>query len=170
MFILLLFTKEDNIFFLLSSLLLWRTIGNAGQLNIAYYEFFNTNPYTFYTHIGPINFFANSYPYGDRELGQIIGQDFFLSEDLNANANFWASDGFASMGLFGVVIISILMLGILVWVNTISKFKNQLFILLLLIPLLGSLTNTSLFSTMWSGGGFFMFLVFSLIKLPVKNS
>ncbi len=162
-FLLTVYTEEGNFFFLLSSMILFRTVGNGGYLNCSYYEFFSTHPKTYYSHIGPVNFFTQSYPYKDLGLGQVVGQ-YFWSDDMNANANFWATDGFAAMGLSGVMFVSIFMFFLFILMNALTKDKNTLFILLLFIPMIGSLTNTSLFSTMWSGGGFFM-----LLSLPILN-
>jgi hypothetical protein len=134
-----------------------------------YYEYFSTHPKTYYSHIGPVNFFTQSYPYHDLGLGQVVGQ-YFWSSDMNANANFWATDGFAAMGLAGIAFISVIMFLLLVVTNMVTKNINRLFVLLLFVPIIGSVTNTSLFSTMWSGGGFFMIIVITLLKFPKEET
>ena len=162
------FQGMDSPLAMLASIIILRVIATGGILNVLYYEFFLDHPNTYYSHIGPINFFTNWYPYGDVSIGQVIGA-YFVSDDLNANANFWASDGIASIGIIGVLVISIILFVIVVFLNTISKRHNQFFLILLFIPLLGTLLNTSLFQTMWSGGGFFITLLLLLLKTENKS-
>jgi hypothetical protein len=69
----------------------------SGQLNILYYDFFSKHTQTHYSHIGLFNIFIKSYPY-EQPLGFVIGKYFYNSDELNANANFWATDGFAAWG------------------------------------------------------------------------
>lgn len=152
-----------SIIFYISSLFMWRIVGVGGNLNLWYYDYFTNHPQTLYSHIRPVDFFTQSYPYGDLGLGQVIGKHYW-SQNMNANANFWATDGFAAYGLTGVVIISFVFAFVLIFLNTISKKYDKLFLLLLFIPFLGSILNTSLFSTMWSGGGFFIILLLLFIR------
>jgi hypothetical protein len=169
--LLLLFPQPGSLVFYISSLFMWRIVGCGGHLNLWYYDYFSNHPLTHYSHIGPINFFTKSYPYGNLDLGQVVGR-FYWSEDMNANANFWATDGIAAYGLTGVVIVSIVLLFVMVLLNTITKKFDRKFILLLFIPFLSTLLNTSLFSTMWSGGGIFIiiFLLFCKKEFYAKET
>ena len=168
--LLILFPQPGQIFFYISSLLMWRIVGVGGHLNIWYYDFFLSHPYTYYSHIGPINFLTKAYPYGDLGLGQVVGRHYW-TEDMNANANFWATDGFASYGLIGVIIASLVFMFILIFFNTITKKYNKIFLILIFTPFIMSLLNTSLFSTMWSGGGIFLilFLLFNKSEFYSKE-
>jgi len=159
--LLLISPQKDTLLSYFSSLLMWRIVGCGGHLNLWYYDFFSDNPLTYYSHVGPINFFTESYPYGNLDVGQVVGS-FYWHDKMNANANFWATDGIAAYGLTGVIIVSLVLFFIMVLLNTITKKFDKRFILLLFIPFISTLLNTSLFSTMWSGGGIFLiiFLLF----------
>lgn len=153
-----------SVSFIVTSLLLMRTIGNGGMLTMWYDNFFLQNSYTYYSHINIVNFFTKSYPYGEFGVGQVIGKAFW-SEQMNANANFWATDGIAALGLTGVVIVSLVFFFIFIFANAFTQYYNRRFLALVFVPFIYTLLNQSLFSTMWSGGGFFLIMFFSL-----KNS
>lgn len=151
--------QTDGLLFLISSLLINRTIGNAGQLTLLYYEFFRTHPQTAYAHIHGIRELTGAYPYGARELGQVIGQ-FYWSDQTNANANFWATDGFAALGTPGLVFATAAAIAWLSIMNSVTRRYDRLFVVLCLVPFLVAVLNTSLFSAIWSGGAFFLILFF----------
>lgn len=134
-----------------SSLIWMRTIGNGGYITMRYYDFFSDHPLTYYTHINIVKMITDSYPYGDADLGQVVGR-YFFSEDMSANANFWATDGIAAAGISGVVICSTVLFFIFVAFNVVSKGYGLLFLIITFIPYINSLLNTSLFSSLWTGG------------------
>jgi hypothetical protein len=152
-------------FNVLSSLFMMRTVGNGGSLTKHYHDFFIDNPKTYYSHINIINYFTRSYPYNEDALGQVVGKEYW-SDDMNANANFWATDGIAALGDFGILFSSFLLFIIFIIFNNISRNYNKLFLILILIPYLFSILNTSLFSSILTGGAFivFFFLSFKSIK------
>src|SRR5690606_22155438 len=112
----------------INSVLISRTIGNGGLLTFWYDDFFQNNPYTYYSHINFVNLISQSYPY-DRELGLLIGRAYW-HEKMNANANFWATDGIAAMGILGTFLANIIMAVILFLLDFVSKNKDKLFIIL----------------------------------------
>lgn len=151
------------------SALFWmRTLGNGGMLTTYYHKFFNEHPNTHFSHINVVNAITNGYPYGEKSLGQVIGGEYW-SEELNANANFWATDGFAAMGDMGIIFSGLILFVIFVIFNKISLYYNKLFLICILIPFLGTMMNTSLFTSLVTGGGFLIFLFLSL-KNTTKNS
>lgn len=155
--LILLLTQIEFSFF--SSLLLSRTIGNGGLLTYKYFDFFSTNPNTYFSHINIINKITNNYPYEDSMVGQVVGREYW-GPTMNANANFWATDGLASLGLYGVPIISIIFCFFLIFLNSITRKQNQLFILLCCLPFILNITNTSFFSSLLTGGGFLIVIFF----------
>ncbi len=164
--------EEQEVQFVVTSLLLFRTIGNAGFMAIHYYDFFQDHPYTYFSHVGFINALTGLYPFGKLQLGQVIGQ-YYWSEDTGANATFWVSDGFAAMGIAGVLIISFVCFVIFVLMNALVKHHNQLFVVLAFLPFMFYIANTPLFLTMMSGGGLFLMLYFFMCKpadTELKNS
>lgn len=152
----------DSPLFMAASILIMRVVATGGILNLTYYNFFLDHPHTYYTHIGPINAITGAYPYGNLQLGEVIGQ-YFIG-DINVNANFWATDGIASIGLIGVLVISVVLFLLLILLNTITKRYNKIFLVLLFMPFLATLLNTSLFQSMWSGGGFFIIILLLCLK------
>ncbi|MFC6267714.1 hypothetical protein [Frigoriflavimonas asaccharolytica] len=137
-----------------TSLLWMRTVGNGGYLTKFYHDFFETNPITYYTHINVVNAITNGYPY-DKTLGEVVGN--FYWNDANTNANFWATDGIAALGDFGILFSSVLLFFLFVIFNTITVNYNKLFLILILIPYSLALLNASLFSSLVTGGGFLVF-------------
>jgi hypothetical protein len=144
--------------------LFWmRTVGNSGSLTLHYFNFFAEHPKTYFTHINVINKLTGLYPYGDDIVGQVVGR-YYWTDETCANASFWATDGIAALGLPGILVSSLLLAGILAVLNALVTRANILFALIALIPFISSLLNTSLFSSMWTGGGFFVFFLFWLLK------
>lgn len=159
--ILLLFPAFSDKVHFAKSMTMWRIVGNGGYLTMWYHNYFSTNPYTYYSHINIVNIVTEAYPY-DVPLGVVIGQAYWGS--MNANANFWATDGIAACGMSGVILITFLLFSVLVFFNTITKKINTLFVLLLTIPFSYSILNVSLFTSLLSGGGFLMMLLFIILS------
>lgn len=166
---LVILTKPDTLMFMISSVFMMRTISIGGISNVNYYDFFLTHPNTYFSHVGIINKITGYYPYGNISIGETIG--FFLFDtDVNANANFWATDGIASFGIFGIIIISLIFFLFLILLNTVTKKYNRTFIILLFLGFIGTLLNTSLFSSLMSGGGIFIIIsLFFLDKEQLNN-
>lgn len=137
-----------------SSILWMRTIGNGGYLTKYYHDFFLENPITYYSHINIINAITGAYPY-KKILGEVVGHHYW--NDADTNANFWATDGFAALGDIGILVSGILLFGLFVVFNTVTKGYNKLFLILIFIPYVMGILNSSLFSSLLTGGGFFMF-------------
>ncbi|HEY4132651.1 MAG TPA: hypothetical protein VGM50_18705 [Gemmatimonadaceae bacterium] len=143
--------------FAAAALLLMRTIGNGGQLAVAYYDFFSTHTQTGFSHVSGLALFTRPYPYGDLGVGQVIGQ-FYWSPFMNANASFWATDGLAAMGLPGVLIVTLVFAMVLVVMNSVSREYGLTFTALAFIPFIAMVMNQSLFSALLSGGAIIMML------------
>jgi len=150
-------------FNIISSLFWMRTIGNGGLLTSTYFDFFSTHPKTYYSHINLVNAITHAYPYGDKGLGQVIGQ-YYWSDDLNANANFWATDGIAALGMPGILSISIFVFAVFVVLNNVTKHHDKLFVIMCLIPFLSSMLNMSFFSSLLTNGGLLIILFFIFVK------
>lgn len=156
-----LFTGNNPI----TSLIWFRTIGNGGFLTMHFYDFFSKFPKTYYSNIRIINLITNSYPYDSPELGLVVGS-YYWTEDAGANANFWATDGIASVGLPGIILSSCFIFFVFFIINSITRKYNQLFILLCYMPFIFSVTNMSLFTSLFTGGAILM--SFLLVFIP-KN-
>ena len=158
---------DNEIYFYIPSMLFMRTIGNGGLLNFWYFDFFSNHPITYFSHVNIINFFTNNYKYGEIGLGKVVGTHYW-SSTMNANANFWATDGIASLGLIGVLFISLVLSLLLIILNFITDLNKNNFHILVLLPFLASLTNTSLFSSILTGGLFLIMILFLILKNPNK--
>ena len=96
-------------------------------------------------------------------MGYIVGAEFW-SADMNANANFWATDGIASMGIFGILLINIIFSLVLYVLNVVSSNTNKLFVILLFLPLISAFLNASTFTALFSGGAFLSILFLLNLK------
>lgn len=161
---------------LLADFLAWyvgvRSFLLPGATVIYYYDFFAEHGYTFLSHVTGFNQLIDTpknYLLDLRwpSLGLIVGEDYLNMPTMNANANFIASDGIASMGLIGVYF-SFAMFA--VFLKLLDKSANGINILLtlpMLLPIALTLTNGSLFTTLTSYGG--IFLMFSFRFLVTKD-
>ena len=150
-----------SLLYVAAAIFLNRTIGNGGQLAVAYYDFFTFFPQTEYSHIHGISLLTRPYPYGDLIPGQVVGQ-YFFGPTTTANASFWATDGIAAFGLTGVAIASAAFAMVLVVMNSITRTYDTLFVSLCFLPFVVTLLNQSMFSSLWSGGGIFLLVFFLL--------
>lgn len=150
----------------IASLVFMRSICIGGVLTAQYYYFFDTHPKTYYSHINIIGQLIK-YPYGKESLGIVIGYQFNREKLVNSNASFWATDGIAAAGSLGILLISIL-LAIVFWtLDSIAVKHNIVFTSLSVVIISISLLNTSLFTTLLSGGLALMIILFSLMPKVV---
>lgn len=150
-------------FFMISAVILMRTFGIAGLLTFQYNEFFKKNELTYFSHVNIVNFFTQNYPY-DRSLGFVVSSYFGADEDVNSNANFLATDGLASFGLFGVIIVSILLGLYFAFTKTQLKEGNQLIIGIMIVPFSFIVLNVGLFTSILSGGFLFLNIYYLFFK------
>jgi hypothetical protein len=166
-FIWLLYIIDSELLNLLKSLFLMRTLSTGGWTITTYYEFFSLKGLTYFSHVGPIGaLIGKSYSI---EPGQLIGLEYSLSEDANFNANFWATDGIASLGVIGVIIASILLALVLRAFFNITRGMDQRAVSILLAGLWLSLLNASLFTSMLSGGGFLIYILLFFSRRRLMN-
>jgi hypothetical protein len=141
-----------------------RSMMVPGAFILHYLTFFTDRGFTYFSHIRGLDILIGvpaAYHNDPRwpAIGLIIGEDYFGLDDLNANANFIASDGAASLGLLGV---AIAMLGFGLLLKVFDKVSSGVGILslLLLLPIGLTLTNGSLFSVLTSFGGLLWLALF----------
>lgn len=152
-----------------NSIVLVRTVGNGGMLTYWYDSFFLHHPHTYLSHVNIVNLITNMYPY-NMSVGQVVGREYW-SEGMNANANFWATDGIGGFGIYGIMLFNIIFTGILLLLDYLSSQVDQLFVLLLFVPFSSAFLNSSLFTAILSGGAVFsiMLLVGNKKNLPLSN-
>lgn len=128
---------------------------------IQFYEFFHYNDFTFFSHVTLINKIV-PYPY-EHDLGKVIG-NYHYGGGINTNGGFWATDGIASMGYVGLLLISF-MCSILFYVfdSIVDKYPLK-FVFISLLFLSINFMNISIFTTILSGGFLLLFIFYYFIS------
>lgn len=160
---------DDGVLFYGKSILLVRTLSAGGWAMANYYDFFSTHGFTFYTHIRFVDALFNAYPYGDYSLGQLIGFEYTGGTEANFNANFWASDAFAALGLAGVPVVTAAICGALYLINKSAYGYPRDFVVLWFAGFWLALLNVPLSVALLSGGGFLTMLLLWLDSPKVNQ-
>lgn len=145
-------TAASGALFSIKSLLLVRTLAVPGFTMSRYFDYFNANGYTYWSHFRPIDGVFTTYQYGHYALGQLIGIELSGSPLANWNANFWASDGLAAAGPVGILILFPLLCLLLVSINVLGQGMDTKFFATLLTGFIVSMANVPLTTSMLSGG------------------
>jgi hypothetical protein len=152
------YSGRDIILQFAFSLVYMRTFAMSGCLTGVYAEFFLTHPVTHYSHISVMRMYFD-YPYA-ATLGEVIGE--YLSPigvAPDANTNFFATDGMAALGFWGVAISGVLFrLFIAIFDNSTNR-ENVAVLCCAIVPVLASAMNLSMFTTLLSGGGIVLALI-----------
>jgi hypothetical protein len=127
-----------------------RTFGMNGLMTAQYYHFFERNPLTYFSHINLVNMFVK-YPYAN-PIGVEVGSYYTGDAGLDSTAHFWATDGLASLGLGGVLLISVFC-GFVLWIidSAAQRHDSRLSALVLCYAAF-NLSNISIFTSLFSGG------------------
>lgn len=159
---------DEGILRYINSLFLLRVFGSNGWTGAVYYEYFTSHALTFYNHIGPINAIFDAYPYGDNSLGQVIAQHYF-SNDANFNAGFWASDGFAALGIAGVPVVTLFLAVFMRVLDRLTISYPTRFINLWLLGFWMGLMNAPFTTALLSGGGLLILLFMWMGRLEQQR-
>ena len=141
---------DDNLFYLILSLVFMRTFGSSGLTTAWYHDFFLHNPLTHYSHIKGISWFV-LYPYNN-PLGVEVGSFYSGNPTLDDNAHFWATDGLAAWGLSGVLLVSVVCALVFWLLDSTAKGHDLRFATLAVTFEALNLGNLSIFTTLLSGG------------------
>lgn len=147
------YMSSDGIGYWVKFVFLLRTLCAGGWASFVYYDYFTQNGLTYYSHIGVVNKLTDAYPYGKYSLGQVIGVEYSGSDLANFNANFWASDGFAALGLAGIPVVTAVALIVYFAINRISSGYSPRFVGLWLTGFWLGLLNLPLPTSLVSAGG-----------------
>jgi hypothetical protein len=143
---------------------LMRTFSSNGLMTAWYFNFFQTNPHTFYSHVKGIDWFVH-FPY-DRTAALEIGSVFMGSPDADPTAHFWAIDGIGAMGLPGILLISIFCAVVFWALDSASQRHDPRLAALLTCYAAYNIANISLFTSLFSGG--LAMLILGLYLMPPK--
>lgn len=116
---------------------------------VQYFDFFGQNPTTFLSHVRGVNLLIQ-YPY-DTDLGTLISWAYYRMPWV-ANAGLWAGDGLAGFGLFGIIVMSVVCTVIFWVIDAVAASVDTEFALVALGVIASEFSNTSLFTTLLSGG------------------
>ncbi|MBT3068362.1 hypothetical protein [Rhodoferax sp. U11-2br] len=142
----------------IAAIVYMRTYGMVGALIGIYYDFFSLNPQTYYSHINLVGMFV-TYPY-QASIGEVIGASMGL--EMNANANFFATDGIAAAGLFGLLLIGAVVGLTLRFMDSLVPRENVPLLCGAAAPILMSLANSSFFTTLLTSGLMLLILLCAL--------
>jgi len=159
-------SEEGSLLWILLFMIFMRTFAINGLMTAWYYDFFQRNPQTHYSHVNGVNWFLH-YPYVN-PLGFEVGS--FYSGDLSADANghFWATDGLAAFGLPGILLISVFC-ALVFWVlDSVAEKHNPRLAALLVSYAAYNLANIGIFTSLLSGG--LALLMVFLYLMPHENS
>ena len=140
-----------------TSVIIMRGIAVQGMLANLYAEFFTTNPYTYFSHVNIVGLLIE-YPYAE-PLSTELSYFLIGNADAGANSSFWATDGIASAGSLGVVLIGLFVGVVFSAINAFMRDVDPAFAALLLTPFVMALANVSIFTTILSAGAFIVFLL-----------
>jgi hypothetical protein len=127
-----------------------RTLAMGGLLTAQYYDFFQRNPLTFWSHIKVMNWFVH-YPYR-YPVGQELGIAYAGTTGLDATTHFFATDGIEAAGLPGILLIACFC-AVVFWVlDSASRRHDPRLAALVTTYSAYNLANISIFTTLLSGG------------------
>jgi len=144
---------------------LMRTLSINGLLTAQYYDFFQLNPLTHFSHLKGVNLLMH-YPY-QYPVGEEIGLAYAGTTRLDATAHFWATDGLSGFGLPGILLVSVLCAGVFWALDSASQRHDPRLAALVTTYAAYNLANISLFTTLLSGG--LALLVLLLYFMPAQN-
>ncbi len=141
---------------LLSLVKLWwvsifhmRTLAVPALLESQYLAFFADNPLTLGSHVSGLKAII-PYVY-DYDIPRTVGY-YYYGDLVTSNVNFWAQDGIAGFGLPGLVGMSLLAAAVFWVLDSVAYRLPPPLVLTALSCVLLSFANTSLFTTLLTGG------------------
>jgi hypothetical protein len=143
---------------------LMRTLSSNAMMTAWYYNFFQSNPHTYFSHVRGINWFVH-YPY-QKSVAMEVGSVFMGANDPDPTAHFWATDGIGGLGLPGVLLISVFC-AVVFWVlDSASRKHDPRLAALVTTYAAYNIANISIFTTLFSGG--LALLILLLYLMPAE--
>jgi hypothetical protein len=148
------------------SIVVRRMLMTPGLLTGYYFDFFSEIGFTY--RFGPLSMFLDGVVL-ERTTPRTIGFEYFGSNTMAANANFWA-DGYSAMGYVGVVLVSVLLALVLWAMNSLSESRPATIATPLFIVALYSLTNSALPVSLLTHGIMLTMLLIWMLPLPATGT
>lgn len=158
---------ETDVLFYVVSQLVMRAVGAQAMIFNAYAEFFSFNPFTYYSHVTGVSFFV-SYPFDDF-LGRIISVHLLGHPDANANSGFWATDGIAAAGNFGLLLIGLIVGFVFAFFDGMSRGIDVRLSATAFTGLSMMFVNLSLFTALVTGGGLVLAFMVRAVGKRIKD-
>jgi len=114
-----------------------------------YFDFFQFHPVTHLSHVTGFNLFLD-YPYA-LDVPYTIGNHFYKVQ-VGLNSGFWAADGIAGFGIWGIPLLSVFCAFVFWLLDSVSAELDPTFVGLVLIFCTVFFGNVSLFTTLITGG------------------
>jgi hypothetical protein len=143
---------------LTASWVLLRAFVGLGYITGVYYDFFRHSPQTMFAHIRGLGWLGHN-PYAGTGLGFVIGQSLGQPTN-NANANLFA-DGFASYGLLGMVLVTVITAAAFHMIDSALAKTDSRFATTAVGVQAMNLADLPIFTTLLGGGlGLVTFLIY----------
>jgi hypothetical protein len=143
---------------------LMRTFSSNGLMTAWYYDFFQSNPRTFYSHVRGVNWLVH-YPY-ERSPALEIGSVYMGGNDADPTAHFWATDGIGALGLPGVLLISAFCALVFWALDSAAQKHDPRLSALVTCYAAYNIANISIFTSLYSGG--LAVLILALYLMPAQ--
>lgn len=154
--------EPGPILFVVFFVILMRTLPMGGIVTAWYYNFFQQNPLTYYSHVTGVNWFVH-YPYANF-IGMEVGSFYQTGSDLDATAHFWAMDGLEALGLPGVLVISVFCALVFWTLDSASQRHDPRLAALVITYATYNLANISMFTSLFSGGMILLMLFLYMLQ------
>ncbi|MBN9589576.1 MAG: hypothetical protein BGN85_06770 [Alphaproteobacteria bacterium 64-11] len=152
--------KFNLVVFGILNLMLFRQYGVTPNALGLYYNFFQSHPVTYWSHITGLNAFLH-YPYGDHTIAIEMDRAYALG---NYNSSFLATEAIGSYGYQALPAVGIVVATFFILLNTSTRdIPVRILILMMIMPAL-MLDERPLGTSLLTGG--IIFLVFYLAWLP----
>jgi hypothetical protein len=132
-----------------------------------YHGFLQNNPHTYFSHVKGISWLIH-YPYGSVSVGGAVGDYYYNDFRMDQTTHFWATDGLASFGLPGVLLISVFC-ALVFWILDSAARRHDPRLAAPVISYAAyNLANIGIFTTLLSGG--LGLLILLLYLMPRENA
>jgi hypothetical protein len=137
--------------FMMLSVVMMRMLSLPALAFAQFHGFLQIHPHTYFSHVKGISWLIH-YPYGSLSVGGAVGDYYYNDYRMDQTTHFWATDGLASFGLPGVLLISVFCVLVFWMLDSVSERNDPRLAALLISYTAYNLANVGLFTTLLSGG------------------